>query len=133
MAGLRHKDSVGYIIEHRGIPAGVMVYQLRSDYIQIQYLAVKPEYKRKGFARQLITHLVHKLPAIKRKYLCIHVREDILDLLLLLKSCKFEAINQFKKHNDYDLIRLIRWLTPEDNSATEAIQIEEEKELAKVE
>jgi ribosomal protein S18 acetylase RimI-like enzyme len=89
----RSVDTIGKVVSVDGSPIGFVVYKLDHDMkeVFIKYVAVRPEWQRRGAGRTLIESLDSKLNQTYA-YITAIVPEGNLPALYLLRDCGYRAI-----------------------------------------
>ena len=88
---LRQRNCIGMVAEHDGRVIGFMIYEVPKNRIHLLNVAVAPEHRHCGVARQMIRKLMGKLVNQKRSRIVVEVRETNLPALLFFRSLGFRA------------------------------------------
>ncbi len=76
---LHQRNCVGMVAKHDGRVVGFMIYFLEANRIELDNLAVDPEYRRRGVGAHMVQKLIDKLSSQRRRRLVVKVRERNLD------------------------------------------------------
>lgn len=90
-AHLKHRDTIGAVIEDETQILGYMIYELHKQKLQLLNVAVKPIERRSGYGRQMIQRLTEKLKQQGRSSIECTVTESNLNAQLFLQACGFKA------------------------------------------
>lgn len=91
---LRQRYTIGMVAEAGDDILGFMLYDLHSDWIELQRFAVHPSWRRHGVGREMMAKIIDRklmFPDGRRNRLCINVGDDNLIGHLFLRSCGFRA------------------------------------------
>jgi [ribosomal protein S18]-alanine N-acetyltransferase len=85
------RKSIGIICMTGHIAVGFVVYEIGDDQIEIQNMAVRPAYRRRAVASQMLARLGGKLTEFAKPRLVTSVRDSNLPMHLFLRSRGFRA------------------------------------------
>jgi [ribosomal protein S18]-alanine N-acetyltransferase len=79
---------------------GFVVYEIGDDAIEIQNMAVRPAYRRRAVASQMLARLGGKLTEFAKPRLVTTVRDSNLAMHLFLRSRGFRAVQVCHRHDE---------------------------------
>ena len=110
---MERKEILFYVIKLKDEIAGYIIIQLTKPEASILNLAIKKEYRRKGYASKLINYVTEKLK--NDGYFCsfLEVRKTNISARNLYIKAGFQFLNVRKKYykNGEDAIVLIKYLS----------------------
>lgn len=86
------RQAIGFTAVRGGRVLGYAVVHLKRDVVEIQRLAVDPEFRRHRVGTQIVDKLAAKLHPARRCAMAATVRDSSLAAHLFLKSCGFMAL-----------------------------------------
>jgi ribosomal-protein-alanine N-acetyltransferase len=92
----QRRNCIGMVAEHGNRVAGYMVYEITKSRFHLLNIAVSPELRRHGIARQMVQKLISKLANQRRHKIVLEVRETNLPALIFLRSLGFRAVSVIK-------------------------------------
>jgi ribosomal-protein-alanine N-acetyltransferase len=89
---LRQRNCIPMVAECGERIVGFMIYELHRNRIHVLDFATHPEFLRHGVGRQMVSKLVGKLSAQRRKRLVLTLRESNLPAQLFFRVVGFRAV-----------------------------------------
>lgn len=97
---LENPNAVYFCLEDDGIVIGYVGMWNISGEGNINNVAVLPQYRRKGYAKQLLTHLISYAKENKLSFLTLEVRASNQGAIRLYEDCGFVPVGRRKKYYD---------------------------------
>jgi ribosomal-protein-alanine N-acetyltransferase len=88
---LQQRNCIGMVAEYDNRVVGFMVYEAAKTRFHLLNIAVAPEFRRRGIARQMLQKIIGKLGNQRRNKISLEVRETNLPALFFLRSLGFLA------------------------------------------
>ncbi|MBS0876811.1 MULTISPECIES: ribosomal protein S18-alanine N-acetyltransferase [unclassified Tatumella] len=92
-AGNQGERYLNYRIDADGKMAGFAITQIVLDEASLFNIAVDPDFQRRGYARQLLEHLINELAARGVLTLWLEVRESNLPAIALYEQLGFNQVS----------------------------------------
>lgn len=93
-AGNQGERYLNYRIDADGKMAGFAITQIVLDEASLFNIAVDPDFQRRGYARQLLEHLINELAARGVLTLWLEVRESNLPAIALYEQLGFNQVSR---------------------------------------
>ncbi|GAA0480225.1 ribosomal protein S18-alanine N-acetyltransferase [Tatumella punctata] len=93
-AGNQGERYLNYRIDADGKMAGFAITQIVLDEASLFNIAVDPDFQRRGYARQLLEHLINELAARGILTLWLEVRESNLPAIALYEQLGFNQVSR---------------------------------------
>lgn len=93
-AGNQGERYLNYRIDADGKMAGFAITQIVLDEASLFNIAVDPDFQRRGYARQLLEHLIDELAARGVLTLWLEVRESNLPAIALYEQLGFNQVSR---------------------------------------
>ncbi|MBS0855258.1 MULTISPECIES: ribosomal protein S18-alanine N-acetyltransferase [unclassified Tatumella] len=93
-AGNQGERYLNYRIDADGKMAGFAITQIVLDEASLFNIAVDPDFQRRGYARQLLEHLINELAARGVLTLWLEVRESNLSAIALYEQLGFNQVSR---------------------------------------
>ena len=88
----------GYILEDKGKKVGFITFDKSIDEADIEDVFVFPEFRKKGYAKALVTKVLETLKEEKFIKVFLEVRESNLPARKVYENCGFIKISERKKY-----------------------------------
>lgn len=110
---LRHKHTIGMVVESDDRVVGWMVYRIDKQSLELLRLAVHPEETRLGHGRKMVDKLADRLQRTQRKFLAACVPADSLDACRFLSRMGFRMQGSLGQASEFVWVRDAMLRTPE--------------------
>ncbi len=95
-----HGSLNGYIIKENGKLVAFITYVISYDFADIADVFTHPDYRKKGYAKELISRAIEDIKSKKISSILLEVRQGNIPAISLYESLGFVEISIRKKYYD---------------------------------
>ena len=97
---LRQRNCIGMVAEYDERVVGFMIYELHKNQLHVLNFAVRPDVRRRGVGRQMVSKLVGKLSQQRRNRILLETRETNLAAQVFFRNLGFMATSVLRDYYD---------------------------------